>query len=65
MEPVILSCAELSTREINAALTALPDGATARVLEPRGRHNLAGPTWWCTASPAGRSGRTCRPGPSG
>ena len=41
MEPVILSCAELSTREINAALADLPDGASARVLEPRGRHNLA------------------------
>src|SRR6476659_4653694 len=41
MEPVILSCAELSTREINAALAGLPDGASARVLEPRGRHNLA------------------------
>jgi hypothetical protein len=26
MEPLILSCAELSTREINAALAALPDG---------------------------------------
>ena len=37
MEPVTLSCAELSTREINAALAALPDGASARVLEPRGR----------------------------
>jgi methylamine---glutamate N-methyltransferase subunit B len=36
MEPVILSCAELSTREINAALAALPDGASARVLEPPG-----------------------------
>jgi methylamine---glutamate N-methyltransferase subunit B len=41
VEPVILSCAEKSTREINAALAALPDGASARVLEPRGRHNLA------------------------
>ena len=41
MDPVILSCAELSTREINTALAALPDGASARVLEPRGRHNLA------------------------
>src|SRR5579862_3214864 len=41
MEPVILSCAELSTREINAALATLPDGAEARVVEPRGRHNLA------------------------
>jgi methylamine---glutamate N-methyltransferase subunit B len=41
MEPVTLSCAELSTREINATLAALPDGACARVLEPRGGHNLA------------------------
>jgi methylamine---glutamate N-methyltransferase subunit B len=41
VEPVTLSCAELSTREINTALAALPDGASARVLEPRGRHNLA------------------------
>ena len=29
MEPVTLSCAELSTREINTALAALPDGACA------------------------------------
>jgi methylamine---glutamate N-methyltransferase subunit B len=41
VEPVTLSCAEQSTREINAALATLPDGASARVLEPRGRHNLA------------------------
>lgn len=41
MEPVILSCAELSTREINTALAALPDGSWARVTEPDGRHNLA------------------------
>jgi methylamine---glutamate N-methyltransferase subunit B len=41
VDPVTLSCAELSTREVNAALAALPDGARARVLEPRGRHNLA------------------------
>jgi methylamine---glutamate N-methyltransferase subunit B len=41
VDPVTLSCAELSTREVNAALAALPDGASARVLEPRGRHNLA------------------------
>jgi methylamine---glutamate N-methyltransferase subunit B len=40
MEPVILSCAKLSTREINRALAALPDGAVARVTEPQGRHNL-------------------------
>lgn len=37
----VLSCAELSTREINAALAALPDGASARIVEPWGRHNLA------------------------
>ena len=41
MEPVILNCAELTTREVNAALAALPDGSHARVLEPWGRHNLA------------------------
>ena len=40
MEPVILSCAELSTREINRALAALRDGTVARVTEPQGRHNL-------------------------
>ena len=36
-----LSCAELSTRQINAALAELPDGAHARIVEPWGRHNLA------------------------
>jgi methylamine---glutamate N-methyltransferase subunit B len=41
MEPVTLSCAELSTREVNRALAALPDGACARVSAPQGRHNLA------------------------
>jgi methylamine---glutamate N-methyltransferase subunit B len=41
MEPVDLSCAELTTREINRALAALPDGALARVTGPQGRHNLA------------------------
>jgi methylamine---glutamate N-methyltransferase subunit B len=38
---VTLSCADLSTREINAALADLPDGAEARIVDPRGRHNLA------------------------
>jgi glutamate synthase domain-containing protein 3 len=38
---VTLSCAELSTRELNAALAAMPDGEQARIVEPRGRHNLA------------------------
>ncbi|HTX00540.1 MAG TPA: hypothetical protein VMD59_17300 [Acidimicrobiales bacterium] len=36
-----LSCAELSVRELNAALRQLPDGAEVRICEPRGRHNLA------------------------
>ncbi|HEX3427025.1 MAG TPA: hypothetical protein VHT30_12890 [Acidimicrobiales bacterium] len=36
-----LSCAQLSTREINQALRALPDGASVVITEPRGRHNLA------------------------
>jgi methylamine---glutamate N-methyltransferase subunit B len=39
--PVTLSCENQTTREINAALAALPDGATARILDPKGRHNLA------------------------
>jgi glutamate synthase domain-containing protein 3 len=36
-----LSCDDLSTREVNAALRAASGGATLRVSEPRGRHNLA------------------------
>ncbi|MGH3327693.1 MAG: glutamate synthase [Streptomycetales bacterium] len=39
MDP--LSCADLTTREINAALAGLPDGAHARIADPGGRHNLA------------------------
>jgi methylamine---glutamate N-methyltransferase subunit B len=38
---VELSCAELSVREVNAALRELPDGSAVRITEPRGRHNLA------------------------
>jgi len=41
VEPVTLSCAELSTRELNSALAELPDGSSARIIEPWGRHNLA------------------------
>jgi methylamine---glutamate N-methyltransferase subunit B len=41
VEPVTLSCAELSTRQINAALAGLPDGSAVTITEPRGRHNLA------------------------
>ena len=41
MEPVILDCSQLPTREVNAALAALDDGAHARITKPWGRHNLA------------------------
>ncbi|WP_028920809.1 hypothetical protein [Pseudonocardia acaciae] len=41
MDPITLDCAALTTREINAALAALPDGGHARVTAPWGRHNLA------------------------
>lgn len=41
MDPVTLSCAELTTREVNASLAALSDAGTARIVEPWGRHNLA------------------------
>ncbi len=36
-----LNCDELGTRKVNQALRSLPDGAGARLLRPRGRHNLA------------------------
>lgn len=38
---VSLSCAELSTREINRALRELSPGAEVTIYEPKGRHNLA------------------------
>lgn len=38
---VTLSCADLSTREINRALAELPDGSSVSITEPQGRHNLA------------------------
>ena len=38
---VELSCAELTVREVNSALRALPDGSAVRITEPRGRHNIA------------------------
>jgi methylamine---glutamate N-methyltransferase subunit B len=45
MDPVTtvttLDAASLTTREINKALRALPDGATVTITEPKGRHNLA------------------------
>jgi glutamate synthase domain-containing protein 3 len=36
-----LSCDALGTRAVNRRLNELEDGARARVLHPRGRHNLA------------------------
>jgi methylamine---glutamate N-methyltransferase subunit B len=41
LAPVVLDCRELSTREVNAALAAQPDGGRARIVAPDGRHNLA------------------------
>lgn len=42
MDPrVTLDASGLSTREINARLRELPDGADVVIKEPRGRHNLA------------------------
>jgi glutamate synthase domain-containing protein 3 len=38
---VPLSCDALGVRAINHELRALPAGGTARVVHPRGRHNLA------------------------
>jgi len=38
---VTLSCAELSTREINQRLRELKDGSQVVITEPRGRHSLA------------------------
>ena len=41
LSTVSLSCAELTTQEINTALTGLPNGTQVRITEPRGRHSLA------------------------
>jgi glutamate synthase domain-containing protein 3 len=38
---VVLDAAELSVREVNTLLRALPPGGVARVVSPAGRHNLA------------------------
>ena len=38
---VTLSCADLTTTEINRALAQLADGEAATIVSPRGRHNLA------------------------
>jgi glutamate synthase domain-containing protein 3 len=38
---VVLNAAGLSTREVNAALRALPGGTHVTITEPNGRHNLA------------------------
>jgi methylamine---glutamate N-methyltransferase subunit B len=36
-----LNCEDLGTRAVNQRLRSLPDGGRARLLQPRGRHNLA------------------------
>jgi formylmethanofuran dehydrogenase subunit C len=36
-----LNCDRRTVREVNAALRALPAGGEARIVHPRGRHNLA------------------------
>jgi glutamate synthase domain-containing protein 3 len=36
-----LNCADLTVRQVNEALRALPDGSVVRIAEPRGRHNIA------------------------
>jgi methylamine---glutamate N-methyltransferase subunit B len=41
LESTTLDCDELTTRQVNQALRALPPGSRARILNPRGRHNLA------------------------
>ena len=38
---VTLNCADQTTRQINAALAQLPEGARVTIAEPKGRHNLA------------------------
>jgi methylamine---glutamate N-methyltransferase subunit B len=38
---VELSCADMTVRQVNQALRALPDGSVIRIAEPRGRHNIA------------------------
>lgn len=37
---VVLSCQELSTREINGRLRELPEGTAVRITDARGTHNL-------------------------
>ncbi len=40
-EGTVLDCDELTTRQVNQGLRALPAGSRVRILNPRGRHNLA------------------------
>lgn len=37
----IFDCEQQTVREINAGLRALPDGSMVKVLNPKGKHNLA------------------------
>lgn len=41
MSELVLDCRNLSTTEINRALRGAPPGTVVRIVEPRGRHNLA------------------------
>jgi glutamate synthase domain-containing protein 3 len=44
-QQLILDCAELGVRGINAALRELPDGGEALLANPEGRHNIAVGLW--------------------
>lgn len=37
----VLDCEQLSVRQINVELRALPEGSTVRIVHPKGRHNMA------------------------
>lgn len=38
---VVLSCEQLTTREINGRLRELPEGSVVRIMDAKGTHNLA------------------------
>lgn len=41
MNETVLDCNELTVRQVNVALRGLPDGSVVRIINPKGRHNLA------------------------
>lgn len=41
VDELTLDCRELSTRDVNESLRELAPGTAVRIVEPRGRHNLA------------------------